>query len=279
MRRLAGILLIALLAAVAVAPLAADLTMTTVTTIEGAMLAGASGGMTPKVVVRLSGTKSRMDVDMGDQTVSTVSDSATNQAYLLRHEEKTALLLQAAAGPADPSAPPPASVEASVTPTGQKREIEGLSCDEYAVKMKLDLASMAAGGAASLPPEAAGMLKGVTLNVSGSIWAAKDAPGAAEYAVFQKNASQLAAQMAQKPAGAAGSSIPAGMERLITGFHEAAGIPYLSELTTKLEGSGQLVALMQQMGEMKITGKVVSISTDPVSTDIFNVPEGYTILK
>ncbi len=277
MRRLAGPLLIA---AFAVAPLAADLTITTVTTIEGAMVSGGgSGGLTPKVVVRLSGTRSRMDVDMGDQNVSTVSDSATNQAYLLRHEEKTALLLQTSEGAADLSAPPPASVDASVTPTGQKREIDGLSCDEYAVRMKLDLASMAAGGGGSLPPEAAGMLKGVTLGVNGSVWAAKDAPGAAEYAVFQKHAMRLAAQMARNPAGSTGASIPAGMERLVTGFHEAGGIPCLGELTTKLEGTGQLVALMQQMGEMKIISKTVSISTDPVSTDIFNVPEGYTIVK
>ncbi len=79
--------------------------------------------------------------------------------------------------------------------------------------------------------------------------------------------------------GAAPASIPAGLDRLLTGFPEAPGIPYLSELTTKLEGTGQLVALMQQMGQMTVTGKVSSISTETVSTDIFNVPEGYTIVK
>jgi hypothetical protein len=54
MRRLAGILLVAIVAAVT--PLAADLSITTVTTIEGALMSAASGGMTPKVVVRISGT-------------------------------------------------------------------------------------------------------------------------------------------------------------------------------------------------------------------------------
>ena len=69
------------------------------------------------------------------------------------------------------------------------------------------------------------------------------------------------------------------MDRLLTGFPDAPGIPYLTELTTKLEGSGPLVGLMAQMGQMTITGKVSSISTETVSTDIFNVPEGYTIVK
>jgi hypothetical protein len=278
MRRLAGTLLIA---ALAVAPIAADLTIVTVTTIEGAMMAGTPGGVTPKVVVRISGTKSRMDVDTGDQVVTTISDSATNQAYVLRSEDKTAILVPTDAAPADGSTAALSTVEATVRPTGQKRDIDGQACDEYTVAMKLPLASLAAAGGSALPPEAAAMLKEVTLGITGSIWTAKDAPGAAEYAAFQKTTSQLATAMGRRlpGPGAAPTAIPAGLDRLLTGFPEAAGIPYLSELTTKLEGTGQLVALMQQMGQMTIVGKVSSISTEAVSTDIFNVPEGYIIVK
>jgi hypothetical protein len=280
MRRLAGILLVAAVAAVT--PLRADLTITTVTTIEGAMMSVGSGGITPKVVVRISGTKSRMDVDTGDQVIVTISDTATNQAWLLRPDEKTAQLLQPeVTGPSDAPTVAVPGIDASVTPTGQKRDINGVSCDEYAVTMKLDLASVAGGGGA-LPPEAASMLKDVFLQVSGSIWAAKDAPGAAEYAAFQKIASRLAAAVAGRTvsAGAGGPApIPSGMDRLLTGFPEASGIPYLTELTTRLEGTGQLVALLQQMGQMKITGKVSTISTEPVPADLFTVPDGYTILK
>ncbi|HEU4892124.1 MAG TPA: hypothetical protein VFT47_11280 [Vicinamibacterales bacterium] len=277
MRRLAGILLIAAMAA---APVAADVTITTVTTIEGAMVSPGSGGITSKVVVQISGTKSRMDIDTGDQVLATISDTATNQAYLLRPGDKTAQLLDTAGSP-DFKAGVVAGIDASVTPTGQKRDINGVSCDEYAVTMQLDLASVAGGGSA-LPPEAASMLKDVFLHVTGSIWAAKDAPGAAEYATFQKTAARLAAAAAGRTvsAGAAGPApIPSGMDRLLTGFPEASGIPYLTDLTTKLQGTGPLVALMQQMGQMKIIGKVESVSTEPVPADLFNVPEGYTIVK
>ena len=281
MRRLAGILIIAVV--VAVIPLAADLTLTTVTTIEGALMSPGPGGITPKVVVRISGTKSRMDVDTGDQVLVTISDTATNQAWLLRPDEKTAQLLQPeATGPSDSPAVTVPGIDATVTPTGQKRDINGVSCDEYAITMKLDLASVAAGGGGALPPEAASMLKDVFLLVRGSIWAAKDAPGAAEYTAFQKTASRLAAAAAGRTvSGGAGgpAPIPSGMDRLLTGFPEASGIPYLTELTTRLDGTGQLVALLQQMGEMKITGKVSTVSTEPVPADLFNVPEGYTILK
>jgi hypothetical protein len=279
MRRLAGILLIAAMAA---SPVAADVTITTVTTIEGAMVSAGTGGISPRVVVRISGTKSRMDIDTGDQVLATISDTATNQAYLLRPDDKTALLLQPeTAASADAGAAVVAGIDASVTPTGGKREISGVSCDEYAVTMKLDLAAVAGGGSA-LPPEVASMLKDVYLHVTGSIWAAKDAPGSAEYVAFQKTAARLAAAAAGRTVsgGAAGPApIPSGMDRLLTGFPEASGIPYLTELTTKLEGTGQLVALLQQMGQMKINGKVESVSTEAVPADLFNVPEGYTIVR
>ena len=267
--------------------LAADLTLVTVITLEGAIanaMSGPSGGFSPKVTIRISGTKSRMEVDTGEQVVTTIVDTATTQAYLLRPEEKSALLVQTdAPAPAlhDGAVPAAAVLESSVKPTGQKREIDGQSCDEYAIAMKLPLAALAAGAGGALPPEAAGMLKDVTLAISGSVWAAKDAPGVAEYTGFKKATGNLAAALARRGPGDGGAAlpIPQGMDQLFVGFPEIPGIPYLNELTTRLEGTGQLVALMQQMGQMKISGKIASVSTEPVSADIFSVPEGYTIVK
>ena len=133
-----------------------------------------------------------------------------------------------------------------------------------------------------MPPEAAAMLKDVFVRVTGSVWAAKDAPGVADYAAWQQAAGKVAVAAMSRVAAAPGSpaaTIPSGVERLVTGFPEAFGIPYLTELTTSLEGSGKLVALLQQMGQMKIVSKVTAISTDPVSADVFTVPEDYTIVK
>jgi len=274
--RLGGALVIA---ALCTAPVRADLTLTTTTTMEGAIAAG-GGGISPKVVTRISGTKSRTDVDTGDQVVTTIIDSATGQTYVLRPNEKTAMLLSgdALAPPQAGGPPAPAEVKA----TGKTRVIDGVSCAEYTVAMKMDMATMAAGSGGSLPPEAAAMLRDVFVRISGSVWAAKDAPGVADYAAWQQAAGKVAVAAMSRVAAAPGSPVatmPSGVERLVTGFPEASGIPYLTELTTSLEGSGQLVALMQQMGQMKIVSKVTAISTDPVSADVFTVPDGYTIVK
>ena len=258
---------------------AADVTVTITTSIEGGLAAGPSNtGMSPKVVTKISGAKSRTDVDMGDQVLTTIIDTESSQMFVLRPAEKTAM--QFPVGPAASGQPAVPPVDVEVKPTGRTRDIEGVPCTEFAVLMKMNMAAMAAGAGSSLPPEATTVLKDVFLRIEGSSWVAKDAPGAAEYATFQKAAASAAMSALSRASASGGaSSLPGGMERLFTGFPEATGIPYLTELTTAVEGTGQFVALLQGMAQMKITSKVTGLSTETVAADAFTVPEGYTVVK
>ena len=258
--------------------LAADVTVTITTSIEGGLAVGASStGMTPKVVTKISGAKSRTDVDTGDQLVTTIIDTESKQMYVLRPTEKTVLQFPIEAIAAGQQGGP--SIDAEVKPTGRTRDVEGVPCAEYSVVMKINMAVMAAGAGSSLPPEATAMLKDVFLRVTGSTWVAKDAPGAADYAAFQKAAAGAAMSALSRASGGTSSPLPSGMERLFTGFPEAAGIPYLTELTTAVEGTGQFVSLLQGMAQMKIVSKVTGVSTEPIAPDTFTLPEGYTVAK
>jgi hypothetical protein len=260
--------------------LAADVTLTITVTIEGGLAAGASNtGKAPKVVTKISGAKSRTDVDTADQVLTTIIDTESNQMHVLRPADKTALLFPVdAVATGQPAAP---AINAEVKPTGRTRDIEGVPCHEFTVTMKMDVAAMLAGAGSSLPPEAAVLLKDVFLRIEGSTWVATDAPGAKDYAAFQKAAARaVMSALSRVSAGGGGSSaLPGGLERLFTGFPEAPGIPYLTELTTAVEGTGQFVGLLQGMGQMKIVSKVTGISTEPVAADAFTVPEGYTVVK
>ena len=267
-------------------PASADVTVTTTTTMTGGITDAGGAPLAARVVTRISGTRSRSDVDMGEHAATTILDTATRQGYLLRHDQKSAYLFSTDSAPTPGATSPPASpaLTTAVTPTGKTREVDGVTCDEYSVALSVPLASMASAGGTALPPEAAAMLKDVTLRANGFLWAARNAPGAAEYIGYQRAMTGVAAAAlsrlaAGSPGAAGGSPVPAGLEQLITGFPEAAGIPYLTELTTTIEGSGQLVALMQQMGQMKITSRVTAASTEPVPADVFVVPEGYSIVK
>jgi hypothetical protein len=70
------------------------------------------------------------------------------------------------------------------------------------------------------------------------------------------------------------------METVLKALSSVDGLAYLTVMDLAVEGgSGQMADMMRQMGAMKITTKVTSISTDPVADDLFKVPEGYAISK
>src|SRR5687767_9696556 len=128
--------------AVCVAQVGADVTIVTTTTIEGP-IAAMAGGLTPKVVTRIKGAKSRTDIEMGDQSSGMLIDLASKQSFLLNHAQKTAQLIDPSVGlPGAPKVMP--KLDTSVKPTGKRREINGQQCEEFTILMKMDMSPMAA---------------------------------------------------------------------------------------------------------------------------------------
>jgi hypothetical protein len=84
--------------------------------------------------------------------------------------------------------------------------------------------------------------------------------------------------MAKATMNSAGMNIP-GMDKMMKAMGAVSGLPYLTEMTITIDGTGQFADMMRQMGPMKITTKVNSITRDAISDDLFKVPEGYTIVK
>jgi hypothetical protein len=270
------------------AALRADVTIVQTTTVEGDMAAMAAqsgaGNMSPKLTTRVKGQKTRTDVETGPISVSTIIDLATKQVIILRADQKTATIVSAVppaattsttTTPAGTPAPPPVTpkVDGSVTPTGKSQTIDGLKCDEYKFTTRMNMGEMTGR---QVPPEAASMMQGVTMVMEGSMWVAKDAPGAAEFLAFQKAAAS--GDMAAAAMGASGVNVP-GMEKLMKAMSEVQGLTYLTEMTINIEGTGQIADMMKQMGAMKVTTKVNSITTDALSDDLFKVPEGYSVIK
>jgi hypothetical protein len=265
-RWLATFLFVALCAA----PLRADVRVTSTTTLEGAF-AAMMGGMAPKVVMHIKGLKARADMDLGTQSVSTISDVGAKQFIILNAAQKTAQVVtpETLSGNKPLGMP---KVDASVKPTGRSQVIAGVSCDEYTVAMSMSMAEMGA----QMPPEAIEMMKSIRMAMNGSMWVAKSGPGVAEYLAFQSATvkGDVAAMMAAIP-GMKGS----GIERLMGAFSDAGGIPYLTELTMTITGNDQIAGLMKQQGPIKIVTKVTEVSTDPISDELFKVPDGYQIVK
>jgi hypothetical protein len=257
----------------------ADVTIVQTTTVEGGMAAAAGGGMpSPVMTTRVKGMRSRVELDAGPASVITITDLTTKQIIVLRPDQKTATIVPAVppstAGTGSPVAPPVTvpAIEGSMKPTGKSQVIDGIKCDEYIFTTAMDMASMAGGP--QMPPEAAQMMQGMKMIMSGSVWVAKEVPGAAEYVAFQK----AAASSGIAAAASAGLNVP-GMDKLMKVMGSVDGMSYLTEMTMSVEGTGQIADMMKQMGAMKLTTRTTSIKADPLSDDLFKVPEGYTVAK
>ena len=259
--------------AISLATVRADVTVVQTMTMEGGAAAMMPPGQMPKMTMRIKGMKSRTDIDAGGMIVTAITDLVTKQVIMLMPNSKTAQVITPAsvAAAGAPLAVP--SAQASIKPTGKSQTIEGVACDEFTFTVAMN---MAEAGGAQMPPEAAAAMKDVQMVMNGSMWIAKSAPGAAEWMAFYKAAADsqlLTAISGMKPGQ------PGGLDKLLGATASAPGIPYLSEMTMRFEGSGPMVEAMKKMGDMKIIQKVSSVSTDPIADDMFQVPEGYTLEK
>jgi hypothetical protein len=253
----------------------ADVTVTTTTTIEGG-LGALMGGATPQTVMRIKGMQARADMEAMGRTVSSLVDLNKKEVTLLRPDEKTAQVISAVT-PEKPGTPPATlpQFDGTFESTGRSQTIDGVKCDEYAFTMTVAMSDVMSSQ--QVPPQGADMVKDMKMLMKGSIWAAKSAPGAAEYQAFQRAA--VEANLAAILAGSVPGAPTNGMDRVMKKFTGAEGIPYLTEINMTLEGAGPAADMMKQMGAMKVTSKVTSISTDPIAADMFVVPPDYKVIK
>ena len=100
------------------ASLRADITVTSVTTMEGAMSA-MTGGASPKMVMRIKGMKARSEIEAMGQTFTGLVDLSTKQVLMLHPEDKTATLMNPGGPP--PTRHPPAQVEGTSPPPARAR--------------------------------------------------------------------------------------------------------------------------------------------------------------
>lgn len=254
------------------AVLHADLTMTQTITVEGAAAAMMGGANAPQITLRVKGTKARLETEAMGQSTVMLTDLATRQMIVLNAADKTARVL-------DPVSPVAAGTETpgmdiSLKPTGQKRTIDAAACSEYTLAMSIDLGGVMKGNPQA-SPEALQMFQGVTMVMTGSSWIATSGPGVPEFAAFLKAAAD--ANMLAAVTRAMGSNN--GLDRITAASAATNGMPYLTEMTMNIEGTGQLVDMMKQMGPVKIINKVTSVSTDALADNLFRVPAGYTMVK
>src|SRR5712691_11181677 len=88
-------LAICALVALGSSALTADVTVTTEVTIDGPMAALMSGAV-PRMIMRVKGTKSRTDIEVNGQILSTITDLTSRQVIVLTQGQKMAQVFDVA---------------------------------------------------------------------------------------------------------------------------------------------------------------------------------------
>jgi hypothetical protein len=253
--------------------LGADVRVTTTTTIEGAV-ASMMGGLVPSMVTHIKGSKSRTDIVVGNQKISTLIDADAKQVTVLNASDMTAKVVSAESMTAAPAGMGMPKIDGSLKPTGQSKLLGGAQCQEHLLTMSMSMAEMAGSG--KMSPEAATMMKDMRILVNGSMWIAKSGPGVAEYAAFQALSAKNSLNVLMRAMPGLGSG---GLDRFMESFSSTGGLPYLTEMKMSIEGGGDMAPMMKQFGDMKLTSRVTEVSTDPLPDDLFTVPTGYKVIK
>jgi hypothetical protein len=251
--------------------LGADVTVTSTTTMQGPA-AQAMGGQQPTMVMRIKGNKARAEMSMMGQSFISITDLDAKQIIMLQPAQKTAQVFTSASKPSGDAVTIP-KIDATVTPTGKSQTINGINCDEYTIKMSMNMAEMRSP---QMPPEAAEMMKDVRMLFNGSVWVAKSGPGVAEFVAFQRASAKasLTDILGKMPGVSSG-----GLDRVMAAMTSIDGMPYLMDLNMTFEGTGQMVEMMKQMGGMSMTNKVTEVSTSAISDDQFTIPADFKIVK
>ncbi|MBI2833870.1 MAG: hypothetical protein HYX76_05520 [Acidobacteria bacterium] len=239
----------------AVTSLRADVTITS--TNSGTGLGRVAAGQS---VTFIKAKKMRLDTSVAGRTVSSIFDAEAGKMIILNPEKREATVMDATKLANMPGISPE-KITARLTPNGQTKEVAGVTTNGYDLMIAVPMQSPAPG-----QPE-------MTMEMSGTVWIAKDAPGTAEYTQFFVAAAK--AGMFVGGSGAAVGPQGAAMSQMNKMFADAGGIPYSTKLEMKLKGSPQMAAMMGQMGGTGFETTVVSISTDPVADEKFTIPAGW----
>jgi hypothetical protein len=239
----------------------ADVTITATQKGKG-MMAGLTSG---ESVTRIKGGKMRADSTAGDGSTSTLVDLDAQTMTVINHKAKEATVTDLRDIQATMRKLTDNDVKATVTPTGQRREVAGRGCDEYRIDM-----TVPATVDASSP---------MTVTTSGPFCIVKDAPGKADYAAFYTKAAEKGFIISGDPRQA--KAQPGQAKSMSEVYRQMArlGVPYAMEMDFKIGGGGPMGALMGKLGTFGFSSTVIRVSADPISDDLLAVPPGYRIKK
>jgi len=196
----------------AATPSWADVTVTSTLTGKST---GAGAGV--QSVTYVKGTKMRTET--GDSV--TIHDALNRQMIVLNTRKKEADVYDMAkVGAEMQKGLRGGEAKVALTPTGQKKEILGRSCDEYSLMISMPMGESA---------------QALTVTMSGPIWVARGAPGSEDYATFYKAAADSGLIFGNPQQAKSQGPQMKSQTEMYRAIADLKGIPYQMDTQIKFE--------------------------------------------
>ena len=252
------ILLTVGLAMTMAAPLLADVT-------KKEMTSGKVLGMNPNAATTtyIKGLKMRIDTPDGDKIMSTIYDIESQKLYMFDNKKKEADVWDMAQMSAEiAKTVSVGDIKSSIKPNGQTKQVAGKTANGYDI-------------AVTVPAQMAGMP--MTLNLTGTTWIVKGAPGTADYLAFYKAAAEKGWIFGDPRAAKGQPGQAKAMSQMYEQLSKLDGLPYATEMQMKASGEGPMAGLFAKMGNMTMNTTTESVDTATLSADMFAPPAGYKL--
>ena len=252
------ILVAAGLVVMVAASLSADVTIKAMNT---GKVMGIGGDLQTTTYVK--GMKMRVDTVTGDTIRTSIFDVENQKLYMFDNKKKEADVWDMAQFSAEMSkAVSVQDMTASIKPNGQTKQIAGKTANGYDI-------------AIAVPAETGGMK--MTMNLTGTTWIVKGAPGTADYTAFYKAAAEKGWIFSDPRVAKSQPGQAKAMAQMYEQFARLEGLPYATDMNIKASGEGPMAAMMAKMGNMNMTTTTESVDTAAIAADMFAPPAGYKL--
>jgi len=117
----------------------------------------------------------------------------------------------------------------------------------------------------------------MTVTLSGPVWIVPNAPGAADYARFYKDAVEKGWIFSDPRAAKAQPGQAKAMAEMYNQIAAIGGIPYETDMQIKMGGGGPMGAMLAKIGNVTMTTTINAVEVGALADDLFAPPAGYKL--
>jgi len=253
--------LAAIVALAVAAPARADLKLTEATTGKGL---GMTGNIASTTYIK--GLKMRVDTNQGDKVQSMIFDVENQKLYMFDSKKKEADVWDMADFGKQIGMMDSDGGTSSFKPNGQTKQINGKTATGYDMSIVM--------------PTTMGDAKNgmkMTVNLSGTTWVVKGAPGSADYAKFYMAAADKGFIFVDPRAAKGQPGQAKARAQMYRQMAATGGVPFETLMNIKMSGEGPMAGLMARAGNIEMNSNTQSAESVQLADDMFAPPAGYKL--